>query len=129
EIGADARTFLDKAWQGKLPGSMKRLLSAPTGLHRRLLQLIEGETKAAKAGQPTRIVAKVNALVDPHVVEALYSASQAGVKIDLIVRGACSLIPGVYGLSDNIQVVSVVDRFLEHSRLYYFQGARVMYLS
>jgi polyphosphate kinase len=92
--------------------------------------LIEGETKAAREGKPgTRIVAKVNALVDEHVVEALYTASQAGVKVDLIVRGACSLIPGVQGLSENIQVVSVVDRFLEHSRLYYFGSAKALYLS
>jgi polyphosphate kinase len=129
EIGKDARAFIDAAWDGKLPSAFKHLLSAPTGLHRKLVALIEGETKAALAGGKTRIVAKVNALVDEQVVEALYKASQAGVKIDLIVRGACSLIPGVRGLSENIQVVSVVDRFLEHSRLYYFQNARALYLS
>ncbi len=129
EIGADARIFLDAAWQGKLPGSFKRLLSAPTGLHRKLLSLIDGEIKAAEKGKQTRIVLKVNALVDEPVVEALYAASQAGVTVDLIVRGACSLIPGVKGLSENIQVVSVVDRFLEHSRLYFFEAAGVMYLS
>ncbi len=129
EIGKDARKFLDAAWEGKIPSGFKHVLSAPTGLHRRLVSLIEGETKAAKLGEPTHIVFKVNALVDEQVVEALYTASQAGVKIDLIVRGACSLIPGVQGLSENIQVVSVVDRFLEHSRLYYFQSARALYLS
>ncbi len=129
EIGNDARKFLDAAWAGKLPSAFKRLLSAPTGLHRKLVNLIEGEIQAAKNGLKTRIVAKVNALVDESVIQALYTASQAGVKIDLIVRGACSLIPGVPGLSENIQVVSVVDRFLEHSRLYYFESAGVLYLS
>ncbi len=130
EIGNDARKFLDSAWQGKVPGTFKHLLSAPTGLHRKLLSLIEGETKAAREGSAkTRIVAKVNALVDERVVEALYAASQAGVKVDLIVRGACSLIPGVQGLSENIQVISVIDRFLEHSRLYYFESAKALYFS
>ncbi|MBY0369778.1 polyphosphate kinase 1, partial [bacterium] len=128
-IGNDARLFMDAAWEGKVPGGFKCLLSAPTGLHRKLLSLIEGETKAAKAGEKTRIVFKVNALVDPQIVDALYQASQAGVKVDLIVRGACSLIPGVKGLSENIQVVSVVDRFLEHSRLYFFANARALYFS
>ncbi len=129
EVGNDARVFLDAAWKGLLPSAFKHLLSAPTGLHRKLLSLIEGETKAALQGEKTRIVFKVNALVDEPVVEALYKASQAGVTVDLIVRGACSLIPGVRGLSENIQVVSVVDRFLEHSRLYYFASARAMYFS
>lgn len=129
DIGADARRFLDATWEGRVPTSFKQLLSAPIGLHRKLLSLIDGEIKAAKEGHKTRIVAKVNALVDEQVVEALYNASQAGVKVDLIVRGACSLIPGVSGLSDNIRVVSVVDRFLEHSRLYYFSSARALYLS
>jgi polyphosphate kinase len=129
EVGNDARTFMDAAWKGLLPSSFRHLLSAPTGLHRKLLSLIEGETKAALQGEKTRIVFKVNALVDEHVVESLYKASQAGVVIDLIVRGACSLIPGVRNLSENIQVVSVVDRFLEHSRLYYFASARAMYFS
>lgn len=128
-IGQDARLFFDAAWEGRVPGNFKYLLSAPTGLHRKLLSLIDGEIRAARAGSKTRIVLKVNALVDPQVVEALYEASLAGVKVDLIVRGACSVIPGVKGLSDNIQVVSVVDRFLEHSRLYYFESARALYLS
>ncbi len=129
EIGADARLFFDSAWEGKVPSSFKRLVTAPIRLHRRLLTHIEAEIQAAKDGKKTRIVAKVNALVDEKVVEALYRASQAGVQVDLIVRGACSLIPGVNDLSENIRVISVVDRFLEHSRIYYFESQGAMYLS
>lgn len=129
DIGADARLFFDSAWEGKVPSGFKKLILAPTKLHRRLLSLIEGETAAARAGFKTRIVAKVNALIDDGVIRALYAASQAGVQVDLIVRGACSLVPGVPGLSENIRVISVVDRYLEHSRLYFFEHARAMYLS
>jgi len=129
EVGADARIFFDAAFKGELPQGFKHLVTAPTRLHRRLLSHIQEETQAARQGKKTRIVAKVNALVDGGVVEALYGASQAGVQVDLIVRGACSLIPGVKGLSENIRVISVVDRFLEHSRIYYFESQRAMYLS
>jgi len=129
EIGADARIFFDAAFQGEIPQGFKHLVSAPTRMHRRLLNHIQQETTAARDGKKTRIVAKVNALVDTGVVEALYGASRAGVQVDLIVRGACSLIPGVKGLSENIRVISVVDRFLEHSRIYYFESQRAMYLS
>lgn len=129
EVGKDARTFFDAAFEGDIPTGFNHLLSAPTRMHRKLLSLIEGETQSALAGKRARIVAKVNALVDEAVVEALYRASQAGVEVKLIVRGACSLIPGVTGLSENIQVISVVDRFLEHSRIYFFESAGVMYLS
>jgi polyphosphate kinase len=129
EIGADAKHFLDKVSQGEVPTSFKRLVSAPTRLHRRLLAHIQAETDAAKNGRKARIVAKVNALVDDFVIDHLYKASQAGVQVDLIVRGACSLIPGVKGLSENVRVISIVDRFLEHSRLYYFGDSRALYLS
>jgi polyphosphate kinase len=129
EIGADARHFFDEVMKGRIPTSFKQLVSAPAKLHRRLLNLIDAETQAAKSGNKARIVAKVNALVDGSVVDQLYKASQAGVQVDLIVRGACSLIPGVPGLSDNIRVISVVDRFLEHSRIYYFENSKALYLS
>ncbi len=129
EIGEDARHFFDSVFQKKIPSTFKQLVSAPLKLHRRLLQLIQAETEAAKAGRKARIVAKVNALVDESVVEQLYVASKAGVQVDLIVRGACSLIPGVKGLSENIRVVSIVDRFLEHSRIYYFADSNALYLS
>jgi polyphosphate kinase len=129
EICADIRTFFDSVWARQIPTTFKHLLSAPTRLHRRLLSHIQQETEAAKAGRKARIVAKVNALVDEVVIAHLYQASLAGVQVDLIVRGACSLVPGVKGLSENIRVISVVDRFLEHSRIYYFGDARMMYLS
>ncbi len=128
-FGADARRFFDSVSAGALPDGMQFLALAPTGLHRRILSLIKAETAAAEKGEKARIFAKVNALVDPKVVEALYAASQAGVRVDLVVRGACSLIPGIAGLSENISVISIVDRFLEHSRIYYFENQEQMYLS
>ena len=129
EIGADARVFFDAVWDGQIPTSFKRLVSAPAKLHRRLLNHIQSETEAAKLGKKARIVAKVNALVDSVVIDNLYKASQAGVQVELIVRGACSLIPGVKGLSENIRVISIVDRFLEHSRIYYFESQKTLYIS
>ena len=102
---------------------MNKLVVAPFDLHTKLLQLIARETENAKRGLPARIIAKFNSLVEPQLIEALYAASAAGVKIDLIIRGICCLRPGVAGLSDNISVRSIVDRFLEHSRIYYFENA------
>ena len=101
----------------------KKLLVAPFELHSRMLKLIERETANAKRGLPARIIAKMNSLVDREAIEALYRASQAGVKVDLIVRGVCCLRPGVPGVSEHITVRSVVDRFLEHSRIFYFENA------
>lgn len=106
----------------QFPG-MSKLLVAPFDLHRRLLELIQRETENARKGLPARIIAKVNSLADREVIQALYTAAQAGVAIDLIVRGICCLRPGVKGFSEKIRVRSVVDRFLEHSRIYYFENA------
>lgn len=101
----------------------QKLIVAPFDLHKRMLKLIERETQNAARGLPARIIAKMNSLVDPEVIEGLYAASRAGVKVDLIVRGVCCLVPGLKGLSENIQVRSIVDRFLEHSRIFYFENA------
>lgn len=102
---------------------MRRLVVAPFELHRWLLRMIEREIENAGHGLPARIIAKINSLAERQVIEALYRASQAGVQIDLIVRGICCLVPGIKGLSENITVRSIVDRFLEHSRIFYFENA------
>ena len=102
--------------------SYKKLLIAPVDLRPRMTQFIQQETKNAKAGKQSRIIAKMNALVDADIITELYKASQAGVKIDLIIRGICCLRPGIKGLSENINVVSIIGRFLEHSRIFYFHN-------
>jgi polyphosphate kinase len=96
------------------------MLAAPFNLYSSLLEKIKRESDNARAGKDARIIAKINSLDEQGVIDALYEASGAGVKIDLIVRGICALRPGVAGLSDNIHVRSIVGRFLEHSRVYYF---------
>jgi polyphosphate kinase len=101
----------------------RKLLVAPGSMRERFIALINREAEHAREGRPARIVAKMNALIDPETIRALYRAAQAGVEIDLIVRGICGLRPGVAGISDRISVVSVVGRFLEHSRLWYFANA------
>jgi len=111
--------------------SMNALTIAPSGLKRRFIELIERETGRAKHDYPARIIAKMNALTDIDIIKALYNASQAGVKISLCIRGICTLIPGIEGVSENIRVISVIDHYLEHSRIYYFSngGAEEIYLA
>jgi polyphosphate kinase len=120
EIGADVHEiFLQLTSLTRTP-TLRRLLQAPFSLHEGLLALIRHERQLADQGRPARIIAKMNALVEPQIIEALYSASCAGVEIDLIVRGVCCLKPGIPGVSENIRVRSVVGRFLEHPRVYCF---------
>jgi polyphosphate kinase len=110
---------------------MKRLAMAPTTLRERFLRLIQREQRRAEEGQAAEIRAKMNSLVDEEMIRALYDASKAGVRIRLNVRGICCLRPGVKGVSDTIEVVSIVDRFLEHSRVFHFRngGEDEVYLS
>ncbi|OGT65159.1 MAG: RNA degradosome polyphosphate kinase [Gammaproteobacteria bacterium RIFCSPLOWO2_02_47_7] len=99
---------------------MKKLLQSPFTLHKALLEYVRAETKNARDGKQARIIAKMNALVEPEFIRSLYEASQAGVKIDLVVRGVCCLRPGIKGVSENISVRSIIGRFLEHTRVFYF---------
>ena len=131
EIGSDvSEVFMQLTGLGKAL-KLKHLWQAPFTLHQRTLKAIQTEAKNARAGKRARIIAKMNALLEPEIIAALYDASQAGVKIDLIVRGVCALRAGVAGVSDNIRVRSVIGRFLEHSRIFYFynNGAEDVYLS
>jgi polyphosphate kinase len=121
-IGEDAHLlFLQLSGLGPII-KLKCLLHSPFTLHKGLMEKIEREIAHAQAGKPARIIAKMNALNEESVVEVLYRASRAGVSIDLIVRGACTLRPGIPGVSENIRVRSIVGRFLEHSRVYWFQN-------
>ncbi len=120
ELGADATTFFNAITGYSQPRRMLKLEMAPIGLRERLLELIQSETERKRRGQKAAIDIKINALVDPVLIDALYDASQAGVKVRLNVRGICCLRPGVPGLSENIEVVSIVDRFLEHARILHF---------
>ena len=110
---------------------MKAILQSPFTLHDSMVALVRAEAEAARAGKKARILAKMNSLLEQTVIEELYKASQAGVKIDLVVRGVCALRAGVKGLSENIRVRSVIGRFLEHSRVFYFYsgGQEKVYLS
>lgn len=120
DIGSDVHQIFQQI-SGLAPAiKLRRLLQSPFTLHAGVLKRIEREMKHARAGRPAQIVAKMNALNEPQVIRALYRASQAGVRIDLIVRGACTLRPGIPGVSDHIRVRSIVGRFLEHSRVWWF---------
>jgi len=124
------KIFLELTGMGKA-ARLKQLMHSPFTLHSGLLELIDFETQEALAGRKARIIAKVNSLTDPQIMQALYRASQAGVPIDLIVRGMCCLRPGQPGISDNIRVRSIIGRFLEHTRVHYFHhgGEERIYLS
>jgi polyphosphate kinase len=130
DLGADVTELFNALTGYSRQQTYRKLLVAPTNLRDRLLDLIHREREAARAGRHARIVAKMNALVDPPLIAALYEASQAGVQIDLIVRGICCLRPGLAGVSDRIRVISIVGRFLEHSRIFYFHngGAEEVYI-
>ncbi len=131
EICADVNeVFIQLTGLGKA-GKLKHLWQSPFSFHSQVLKAINNEMQITKAGKPARIIAKMNALLEPQIIRALYAASAAGVKIDLIVRGVCALRPGIAGLSENIRVRSVIGRFLEHSRIFYFRndGAHDIYLS
>ncbi|HEX3872364.1 MAG TPA: polyphosphate kinase 1, partial [Pirellulales bacterium] len=120
DMAADASALFNLLTGYSQGHTWRRMVVAPVDLHRRTIELIDAQAQRAREGRPSRIFAKLNSLVDYRVIEALYRASQAGVPIDLLIRGICSLRPGLPGISENIRVRSIVDRFLEHSRLYIF---------
>ncbi len=130
DLGADLTDLFNYLTGYSRQRSYRKLLVAPVNLRDRFSTLIRREMEHCRNGYSGRIVAKMNALVDPQMIATLYEASQAGVQIDLIVRGMCCLRPGVEGLSDNIRVISIVGRYLEHSRIYYFhnQGQEEVYI-
>jgi len=130
QTGEDATEFFNFLTGHSRQKEYRKLMVSPVNLRERITQLIERETAHAKSGRPAHIVAKLNRLADERIIESLYEASQAGVSIDLIIRGICMLRPGVAGLSENIRVRSIVGRFLEHSRVLYFlnDGAEEVYL-
>ncbi len=131
ELGADASAFFNAVTGYSQPQPYRLIEAAPIGLRKKLINLIDAETERKKQGQRGLIVVKLNALVDPRIIEALYRASQAGVTVRLNIRGVCCLKPGVPGLSENISVISIVDRFLEHARVLYFHhgGDDLVYIS
>jgi polyphosphate kinase len=130
-IAEDATAFFSALTGYSDPPRLKTLVMSPTGMRARLVRLIDRERRRAEAGQPAEIMAKMNSLIDQQMIEKLYEASRAGVTIRLNVRGICALRPQVPQVSENIEVVSVVDRFLEHARVFYFlnNGDEEVYLS
>jgi polyphosphate kinase len=131
EFALDAGLLFNMITGYSVIQSTRYLIIAPAALKRRLIELIERETQRSSQEYPGRIMAKMNALADPEIIDALYRASQSGVTIDLCVRGICMLVPGVAGMSEHIRVVSIVDHYLEHSRICYFAngGADELFLS
>jgi polyphosphate kinase len=121
-VGSDLHELFLQLTSPTRVATMQKILQSPFTLHESLLEKTRREMEFARQGKPARIIAKMNALVEPQIIQALYQAAMAGVKIDLIVRGVCALRPGIRGISDNITVRSVVGRFLEHSRVYYFHN-------
>ncbi len=130
-VGEDLHEIFLQLTSPSRAASLKVLFQSPFTLHQSLLEKIQREIKHAQNGKPARIIAKMNALIEPQIIQNLYQASMAGVKIELIVRGICALRPGVTGVSENITVRSIVGRFLEHSRVYFFRnnGKSELYLS
>ena len=130
KIGADATDLFNYLTGYSRQSQYRKLLVAPVNMREQITRLIERETENALEGKPARIVAKINSITDTNIIRSLYEASQAGVSIDLIVRGVCTLRPGVEGLSENIRVRSIVGRFLEHSRIFYFlnEGKEEIYV-
>jgi polyphosphate kinase len=122
DLGADLTDLFNFLTGYSKQKSFRKLLVAPVTMRDRIIKMIEREAKHCAKGKTGRIVAKMNSLVDIKVIQALYKASQAGVQIDLIIRGICSLRPGVEGVSENIRVISIIGRFLEHSRIFYFHN-------
>ncbi len=131
DFAADASTFFNTITGYSQPVRFRKIESAPIGLKPRLLELIANETGRRKQGHDARIMAKANSLADTDIIRALYEASQAGVEVLLNIRGICCLRPGVQGLSENITVISIVDRFLEHSRIFCFHngGEKLVFIS
>ena len=122
EVGADLTDLFNSLTGFSRQNSFRNLLVAPRNMRARFTEMIDREAEHARRGKRARIIAKMNALVDAEIIQHLYDASRAGVDIDLIVRGICCLRPGVPGVSDNISVISIVGRFLEHSRIFYFEN-------
>ncbi len=121
-LGTDVQRIFHQLTAPGRASKLKKILQSPFTLHPRMLELIKREADHAAAGRPARIIAKMNALIEVNTIIALYEASRAGVKIDLIVRGICALRPGIPGVSENIRVRSIIGRFLEHSRVFFFQN-------
>jgi len=121
-IGEDLHELFLQLTSPTRVAQMQKILQSPFTLHEAMLERTRREIEHARAGRPARIIAKMNSLIEPQIVRALYEASRAGVRIDLIVRGICALRPGVPGVSENITVRSVIGRFLEHSRVYHFEN-------